>query len=213
MVKDLLVRGLDDTIHSELSMVASRQSISINSIVKDAVEKWLQKNDMNLKKHVLILYTDEKSFTNLIADIDKLAMMNKFVKVFYGPSKIKFDKTAIANNWYNYTTEQKKENRLNTLSRIGRELRGKNSCCLDFEMDEITRQYGIKNALILEKKYNSMRQIGLLYCFYDYENLLRNNPEQVIRLFQEHDQVFLLQRSGLFKIHVTKENTHKLFLN
>ncbi|MEM2160611.1 MAG: hypothetical protein QXN55_06635 [Candidatus Nitrosotenuis sp.] len=105
MVKDLLVRGLDDTIHTELSMVSSKQSISINSIVKDAVEKWLQKNNANLKKHDLILYTDEKSFSNLINDIDKLAMVNNFSKTFFGHES-EFGKIAKASNWKIYSSEQ-----------------------------------------------------------------------------------------------------------
>ena len=214
MVKDLLVRGLDDTVHSELSMVASKQSISINSIVKDAVEKWLQKNNKNWKKHDLILCTDDNSFARLISDIDKLAMVNSFAKIFYGPADSRFAKIATTNNWHIHRVEPNGgENRSNSLNKITKELKGKKSCCLDFELNEVTQQHGIKNALVLEKKYNSMRQIGLLYCFYEYKNLIKNEPDQIIRLFEEHDQVFLLQESGLFKIHVSKENTHKLFLN
>lgn len=214
MVKDLLVRGLDDTIHSELSAISSKQAISINSIVKDAVEKWLQKNDRGLKKHDLILYTDDKSFTDLIEDIDKLAIVNRFAKVFYGHSKNRFGKIAAEHSWYKHTTDQsKEENRLNSLGKIAKELNNKKSCCIDFEIDQIIQQSGINNAILLERKYNSMRQISLLYCFCEYENLIRNSPDQVIRLFAEHDQVFLLQESGLFKIHISRENVHKLFLN
>ena len=47
MVHDLLVRGFDDIIHSQLGELAKEKGVSINSIVKDAVDKWLkQQSDM-----------------------------------------------------------------------------------------------------------------------------------------------------------------------
>lgn len=211
MVKDLLVRGLDDSIHSELSTVASKQSVSINSIVKDAVEKWLQKNNHSWKKHDLVLYTDDQSFADLISDIDRLAMVNRFAKIFYGPQDNGFGKIAEKNNWQIHANNE--ENRTVAINKIAKETRGERSCCIDFELDRIFQEYGIAHVLALEKKYNYTRQISLLYCFYEYANLIKEKPDQIIKLFQEHDQVFLLQESGLFKIHLSRENAHKLFLN
>ncbi len=43
MTKDMLVRGFDDKIHSELGKKSDQMGVSINSIVKDAVELWLDK--------------------------------------------------------------------------------------------------------------------------------------------------------------------------
>ena len=42
MTKDLLVRGFDDEIHTKLGDVAGKMGVSLNSIVKDAVDKWLE---------------------------------------------------------------------------------------------------------------------------------------------------------------------------
>ena len=44
MTKDLLVRGFDDEIHTKLGDVAGKMGVSLNSIVKDAVDKGIIQN-------------------------------------------------------------------------------------------------------------------------------------------------------------------------
>ena len=52
-----------------------------------------------------------------------------------------------------------------------------------------------------------------MYCTYKTENLLNSEIKNIIELFEMHDQVFLLKDDEVYKLHVTKENVHKLFLN
>jgi hypothetical protein len=47
LTKDVLVRGFDDTTHSDLGKKADQMGVSINSIVKDAVDQWLEKKEKN----------------------------------------------------------------------------------------------------------------------------------------------------------------------
>ena len=42
MTHDLLIRGFDDEIHLQLGELAKEKGVSINSIVKDAVDKWFK---------------------------------------------------------------------------------------------------------------------------------------------------------------------------
>jgi len=35
----------------------------------------------------------------------------------------------------------------------------------------------------------------------------------MIELFEMHDQIFILKDAEVYKLHITKENVHKLFLN
>jgi hypothetical protein len=42
MTRDLLIRGFDDEIHSQLGELDKEKGVSINSIVKDVVDKWLK---------------------------------------------------------------------------------------------------------------------------------------------------------------------------
>ena len=50
MAKDLLVRGFDDETHSQLGDMAGHMGVSLNSIVKDAVDKWIENNSQDVKK-------------------------------------------------------------------------------------------------------------------------------------------------------------------
>ena len=60
MTKTLVVRGVDDHIHEELGDMASQHGMSINSIVRDAVDLWLNfKKSEGRKKHHLIIYSDD----------------------------------------------------------------------------------------------------------------------------------------------------------
>ncbi|MDX1371810.1 MAG: hypothetical protein R3321_05035 [Nitrososphaeraceae archaeon] len=54
MTRDLLIRGFDDKIHSQLGELSKEKGVSINSIVKDAVDKWLNQQQSEIpKKHYL----------------------------------------------------------------------------------------------------------------------------------------------------------------
>ena len=53
LTKDVLIRGIDDSTHSELGKKSDQMGVSINSIVKDAVEQWLDKNTHVLHVHDL----------------------------------------------------------------------------------------------------------------------------------------------------------------
>jgi len=42
---------------------------------------------------------------------------------------------------------------------------------------------------------------------------LNSDLENLIELFEMHDQIFLLKNDEVYKLHISKENVHKLFLN
>ena len=53
MTHDLLIRGFDDQIHSQLRELAKEKGVSINSIVKDAVDRWLKQQQSLLQKNII----------------------------------------------------------------------------------------------------------------------------------------------------------------
>ena len=42
---------------------------------------------------------------------------------------------------------------------------------------------------------------------------LHSEIKNLVELFEGHDQVFILKEEDVYKLHITKENVHKLFLN
>ena len=51
-----------------------------------------------------------------------------------------------------------------------------------------------------------------MYCTYKTDTLLNAEIKDMIELFEMHDQIFILKDDEVYKLHVTKENVHKIFL-
>jgi hypothetical protein len=85
-------------------------------------------------------------------------------------------------------------------------------CCLDFLINDVGHS-SLTQALAIEKAYDNDRIGGFMYCTYKTDVLLESNTQDLIELFETHDQIFILKKDEVYKLHVTKENVHKLFLN
>lgn len=87
MGKDILIRGFDESVHSELGKKAEAMGVSINSIVKDAVEQWLDKKSPTPHVHDLLIYSDEKSMNNFLKSLDRMTSGTEWFKSFAVPPK------------------------------------------------------------------------------------------------------------------------------
>jgi hypothetical protein len=101
MTRDLLIRGFDDEIHSQLGELDKEKGVSINSIVKDAVDKWLKQKADIPKKHYLLIYSDDDSLLRLLKSMDRLAKESDLFRCFCGPPSIISTKLLSKLNWYN----------------------------------------------------------------------------------------------------------------
>jgi hemin uptake protein HemP len=52
-----------------------------------------------------------------------------------------------------------------------------------------------------------------MYCVLKTDNLLNSEIKNLIELFEMHDQIFILNEGKVYKLHITKENIHKLFFS
>jgi hypothetical protein len=242
MTHDLLIRGFDDQIHSQLGELANEKGVSINSIVKDAVDKWLKQQQLDLpKKHYLLIYSDDDAILGLLKSMDRLAKENNLFRCFCGPPSTASTKLLSKLQWYDgtimpYYYELKNNN--NIIQNQNRQLQIKNQkgimnycnkvmgnivevannannkqvCCLDFLINDIAKD-SLQQALTIEKAYDNSRIPGLMYCTYKTDILLSAEIKDLVELFEGHDQVFILKDNEVYKLHITKENIHKLFLN
>lgn len=216
----LIIRGIDDESHSRLGELANQRGVSINSIVRDAIDKWLKKQSDTPRKHYLVIYSDDDSLVQLLKPIDSLAREAGLVRCFCGPPDSLITKHLGRLNWYNGTVEPYLEpsNRNVTkyfdglMKNITMNADNKQVCCMDFVINDLANSY-LKQALNIEHVYEDSRITGLMYCMYKTPTLLNLEIKDMMELFEMHDQIFILDEHEVYKLHVTKENVHKLFLH
>lgn len=218
MARDLLVRGFDDKTHNELSKIADAHGVSLNSIVKDAVDKWLSVQTHVPKKHDLIIYSDDSSMQSLLRSIDRLAKEGNWFRCFCAPPNHPTAKLLEKMEWFDGTIKPYNPKHKNIENYCGKVMEqvakkaGKNQiCCTDFILGDVARS-DLRQAVKIEHGYNEGRIPGLMFCPYKTETLLAAGIDDMMNLFMEHDQIFILKNDELFKLHVSKENVHKLFL-
>jgi hypothetical protein len=219
MTRNLIIRGFDDEIHSQLGNQSKKKGVSINSIVKDAVDQWLKKQEEIPKRHHLLLYDNEESVQRLIKSLDKMTQKDEWFKCFVSSSNTSITKALEGLDWFDGTIVQYKQSQKDKmkhikdiLQNIWQKSNNKEILLIDFLINDIASS-SISEAISLEKQYDKNRLEGLVFCAYEMTNLFNASSSEIIEMFDSHDQVFLLKDDQIFKIHVTKENIHKLLLS
>ena len=101
---NLIIRGFDDKVHTQLGELANRRGISINSIVKDAVDKWLKHQQSELpRKHYLVIYSDDESMARLLKSMDRLAKEAEMFRCFCGAPGSQSSELLSRLEWYDAT--------------------------------------------------------------------------------------------------------------
>ncbi len=219
MTKDVLVRGFDDKIHSELGKKADQMGVSINSIVKDAVELWIDKKTHVPHVHDLLIYADEKSMNTFLKSLDRMTSKTEWFKSFAAPPKHHVEKTLSKLDWYNgtikpYTPHGKEGSRYcgQVIQKIVKESKKQPLCCVDFVITDVANN-SFSHAMELEKQYDDARLPGLMFCPYKASDLMKSDIINMIELFLMHDRIFVIKNDDIYKLHITKESIHKIFLN
>jgi len=219
MTKDVLIRGFDDSVHSELSKKSDQMGVSVNSILKDAVEQWLDKKTHVPHVHDLLIYSDEKSMNNFLKSLDRMTNDTEWFKSFASPPKHHTEKILSKLDWYNGTIKPYKAYGFDDIKYCGRVIQKivkasekKPLCCVDFVITDIANN-SLNHAMELEKEYDKARLPGLMFCPYKASDLIKSDITNMIELFLMHDRIFILKNDDIYKLHITKESIHKIFLN
>ena len=239
MTHNLIIRGFNDQVHEKLGEIANQRGVSINSIVKDAVDVWLNKQQSEIpRKHHLVIYSDDESMMRLLKSMDKLAKEGNLFRCFFGPPRNPSTELLSRLKWYDgtakpypysFATQSKDEQQAQAqiqvqsqknimkycgkvIENVARNANNKQICCMDFVINDVGKD-SLKQALVVEKAYDDNRIAGLMYCTYKTDNLLNSEIKDLIELFEMHDQIFILKEDEVYKLHIIKENVHKLFLS
>lgn len=218
MPKDLHIRNIDEKEHSELSKIADEMGVSINSIVKDAIDKWLlQKSDIP-KKHFLLIYDDDKAAVELLKSVDKIAQEQGLFRAFCAPPNHPSKQTLGKLGWFDgtvtpYTPEK---NPIKYTKQLGEKLlkNSKNTplFAIDFVLADIA-SVSFADAMQIERDYEKNPFPGIVFCPYKAQDVMSSSVAETMELFLMHDPFYILKDNELYKFHVTKESPHKLFLN
>ena len=219
LTKDILVRGFDDQTHAELGKKAEQMSVSVNSIVKDAVEQWLDKKTHAPHVHDLLIYSDEKSMNSFLKSLDRMANGTDWFKSFMAPPKHHTEKVLSKMNWHNGTIKPYKPKGMDELKYCGqviqkivKESKEKPLCCVDFVITDVANN-SFRKAMEIEKAYDESRLPGLMFCPYKASDLMNSDITDMIELLMLHDRIFIIKNDDIYKLHITKESIHKIFLN
>jgi hypothetical protein len=220
MVQNLIIRGFDDDIHSQLGDLSRQKGVSINSIVKDAVDQWLKQQKEIPKRHHILIYDNEESVKSLLESIDDLAKKGEWFRCFVRSSNSSITNLLSKNlKWFDGATMPYKHPQMdlkkycnNIVQNISKNSRNKEVCCVDFLINDIANS-SIEDAITIEKAYDENRLPGIVFCAYKTNNLLSTSIADMIEIFYLHEQIFVVKDKQVYKLHITKENVHKLFLS
>ena len=221
MPKDLLVRGFDDKIHSKLGDIAGKRGVSLNSIVKDAVDKWIENNIQTVKKHELILYADDESLKNFLKSLNRISHDDDFLKACCGPKSHLGMQFLTKQGWFDGTVDPYKQFLDNpnsygkkVIQKISNNItESKQLMILAFLTGDIAEKKSISKSNDFCQWYHKQKVPGITHCITHAKNILSGNLSDVLNLFETHDQVYIVKKDSINKIHVTRESIHKLLLN
>ncbi len=120
--------------------------------------------------------------------------------------------TNDSNSRYKYSQENIMKYFSNILPNILKKSKNKELCCVDFLLNDIAK-VSIKETIKIERAYDQKKLEGLAFCLYKIKNLTNTSVSDIFTLFQTHQQILVMKDDELYKINITKESIHKLFLS
>jgi len=218
MSKVLYVRGFNEQLHDELDDQAKKEGVSPASILENAFEEWLKNKQGIPTKHYLVLYSDDKSLLDFVRKINDLNDGDRF-HVTCGPQSNTGVKFLTKHGWYDATISPyiqgiKKPEKYasKVFDHIGKVTADKQTCFIGFMTEDIAQRYSLQKANEIEEIYNTKRIGGVVFCPYDMRKLNDFNFTDIFKLFENHDEIFVLKENEVYKLNVDKTNHAKLFL-
>jgi len=230
MVKDLFVRGFDEKLHAKATQIATNDSITLASIVTDAIDRWIKNYEKNKHRHNLILYSDQISLKKLMDEIDKLASNNWF-KSYCGPAKHSGIQILNKREWFDATgdryeefVEKPQETAIKVLETINSKIEDKRRrsssrnntsllpLTITFLVEDISREESVKKAAGVCEWYERKSVPGITYCIANTRNILTGSFDDLFELFNAHNGVFLAKNNKIYRLRIDDEHFYSLLV-
>jgi hypothetical protein len=214
----LYVRGFNENLHDKLDDQSRKEGVSPASILEDAFEEWLKNKQEIPTKHYLVLYSDDKSLLNFVRKVNDLDD-GDWMHVTLGPESHTGVKYLKNHGWYDATISPyiqgiKKPEKYasKVFDHIASVTANKQACFIGFMTEDIANRYSLQKASEIEKTYDSKKIGGVMFCPYDMRKLNNFNFTDIFKIFEAHDEIFVLKENEVYKLNVDKTNHAKLFL-
>lgn|SRR5215467_388938 len=220
MVHDFIIRGFDDDVHSQLGDLSRQKGVSINSIVKDAVDKWLKQQKEIPKRHYFLIYDNDESMKSILESMDEMTKKGDWFRCFVRSSDYSIMDLLEKLNWFDGTKMQYKNPQRDymkycssVVQNISKNSGNKEVYCIDFLMNDIATTTSMKEAIKIDKAYDENKLEGIVFCACRANIFFDNSVAEMLELFDSHEQIFIIKAGLVYKLHISKENIHKLFLD
>lgn len=215
MTHDLLVRGLDEEIHSKITDASEHLGMSVNAIIKDAAYKWVTQLGKERHRHDLVLYSDDESLKYLLSKMDELTETNWF-KICCGPPTHLGIMTLKKQNWFDGTIKPYEEfyedpvkYAEKVIQSIPKSKKNKQLIIGAFLTGDLAKDSIKKSAKFCEW-YDKKNVPGITHCIALTQTIMQNKIEDMLDLFNCHQQVFIVKNKKLHRLRVTEENFYTL---
>ena len=218
MSKVLYVRGFNDKLHQTLDDQVKKEGISAASILENAFEDWLKNKQDAPAKHYLVLYSDDESLQTFLKKINELDYDGWF-RATLGPESHKGVKYLKKHGWYDITISPYRQG-IKTVEKYASKVfdnlvslkAKKRSCFVGFMTEDVAHHHSLDRASKVEKIGNSKGIGGVIFCPYDMRKLNNSNFTEMFKIFEDHDESFILKENEIFHVNMDKTNCAKLFL-
>ncbi|WP_316504245.1 hypothetical protein [Nitrosopumilus sp.] len=175
---------------------------------------------LRLKKHELVLYADDEALKNFLKSLDRISQNDDFVKACYGPKSHQGMEFLTKHGWLDGTVEPYKQFLENpnaygkkVIQKIRSHINAKQLMVIAFLTGDRAEKKSVSKSTDFCQWYHKQNVSGITHCVTHAENILSENLTDVLNLFETHDQVYIVKKDSINKIHVTRESIHKLLLN
>ena len=213
----MLVRGLDDEVHSKITDASEQLGMSVNAIIKDAADKWVSQIGKERHRHDLVLYSDEESLKDLLAKMDELTQVN-WAKTCCGPPNHLGIKTLTKLDWpdgtikpYEKFYQNPNDYAKKLIQSVPKTAKNKQLLIAAFLTGDLAKD-SIKKSAKFCQWYDEQHVPGITHCIAPTQTIMQNKIEDILDLFNCHEQVFIIKNKKLNRLRVTEENFYSLII-
>jgi len=215
MTHDLLVRGIDEEIHTKLSDASELLGISVNSIIKDAADKWISQLGKERHRHDLVLYSDDESLKHLLTKMNELTTAN-WSKICCGPPKHLGITTLEKMGWHDGTIkpyekfyQNPTEYAKKLIQSVPKPTKNKQLLIAAFLTGDLAKN-SVRESAKFCQWYDEQHVPGITHCIALTKTIMQDKIEDILDLFNCHEQVFIVKNKKLHRLRVTEENFYTL---